>query len=206
VIFAQLALQCLKEKQPAKFQTPFFLSKTEREAHIMLLRFVMCAAFAIALLATPSHGVETTSASRQAEVERRGAQVMPFSQELTLHIFTKTDSGGIQQVIVKDPSDTGQIRLIREHLSKISKEFAHGNFSDPAKIHGNGMPGLKELENAKPGQLRIEYKELPDGAQITYSSASPEMIEAVHRWFDAQLADHAGHAVSGHAGHAMEMK
>lgn len=54
------------------------------------------------------------------------------------------------------------------------------------------MPGLAELEKAPPGQLRIEYKELPDGAQIAYSSTSPELIEAIHRWFDAQLADHAG--------------
>jgi hypothetical protein len=172
----------------------------------MVLRFVTCTAFTMVLLSTPAHAVDTTSASRQAEVERRGAQVMPFSQELTLHIFTKTNSGGIQQVIVKNPSDTAQIAMIREHLSKISKEFAHGNFSDPAKIHGNDMPGLKELENARPGRIQIEYKEIPRGAQIAFSSASPDLIDAIHRWFDAQLADHAGHAVSGHSDHSMEMK
>jgi hypothetical protein len=54
------------------------------------------------------------------------------------------------------------------------------------------MPGLAELEKARSGELRIEYKELSEGAQITYSSASPELIDAIHRWFDAQLANHAG--------------
>jgi hypothetical protein len=117
---------------------------------------------------------------------------MPFSLKRTLHIFTKTNSGGIQQVVAKDQSDTHQIELIREHLSKISKEFDQGNFSAPASIHGNDMPGLAELEKAPAGQLRIDYKELPKGAQIEYSSDNPRLIDAIHRWFDAQLADHAG--------------
>ena len=143
-------------------------------------------------LAGPVQAYEKASKARQEEVAKRGAKVMPFSLERTVHIFAKTKSGGIQQVIAKDPSDTRQIMLIREHLSKISKEFAQGNFSDPARIHGNDMPGLSELEKARPGQLRITYKELPDGAQIEYLSDNKGLIDAIHRWFDAQLADHAG--------------
>jgi hypothetical protein len=158
----------------------------------MMLRLMAVIASTILLLLGPVQAYEKASNARQEEVAKRGAQVMPFSLERTLHIFTKTKSGGIQQVVVKDPSDTRQITLIRKHLSMISKEFAQGNFSAPASIHGNDMPGLAELEKARPGQLRIEYKELPDGAQIAYSSASPELIDAIHRWFDAQLADHAG--------------
>ena len=169
----------------------------------MALRFITSAMLTVVLLTAPSYALEKASESRQQEIERRGAQVMPFSMERTLHIFTKTENGGIQQVVVKDPSDARQITLIREHLSKISKEFAQGNFSDPASIHGKDMPGLPELEKARPGQLKIEYKEIPTGGQIAYSSVNPEMIDAIHRWFDAQLADHAGHAVSGHGDHPM---
>lgn len=54
------------------------------------------------------------------------------------------------------------------------------------------MPGLAELEKARSGQIKIEYKEVPRGGQISYSTASSELIDAIHRWFDAQLADHAG--------------
>jgi hypothetical protein len=158
----------------------------------MMLRLVAVTALTMLPLLSPVQAYEKASEARQEEVAKRGAQVMPFSLERTLHIFTKTKLCGIQQVIVKDQSDTGQIKPIREHLSKISKEFAQGNFSAPASIHGSDMRGLAELEKAKPGQLRIKYKELPDGAQITYSSASPELIDAIRRWFDAQLADHAG--------------
>jgi hypothetical protein len=62
----------------------------------------------------------------------------------------------------------------------------------PVSIHGRDMPGLAELEKAQPGQLRIEYEQLPKGAQIEYSSDNPALIDAIHRYFDAQLSDHAG--------------
>ncbi len=158
----------------------------------MMLRLMTAIALTMLLLAGPVHAYEKASKARQEEIERRGARVMPFSLERTVHVFSKTKNGGIQQVIAKDKSDTGQITLIREHLSMISKQFGQGNFSAPASIHGSDMPGLAELEKAQPGQIRILYKEIPVGAQITYSSTSPELVDAIHRWFDAQLADHAG--------------
>jgi hypothetical protein len=88
--------------------------------------------------------------------------------------------------------------LIREHLSKISQEFIQGDFSSPAKIHGENMPGLDELHKAKPGHIKIDYRELADGAEINYSTDDATLIKALHHWFDAQLSDHARHAVSSH--------
>lgn len=155
-----------------------------------------------ALLAIcPAHAVEKASAQRLDEVVQRGIHVMPFDLEQTTHVFSKTAKGGIQQVVVKVPGNTEQIKLIRRHLSKISGEFQQGDFSNPAKIHGDTMPGLAELRKAKPGQIAIVYKELPTGAQIDYSTDLPVFIDAIHQWFDAQLSDHARHAVSGHAHH-----
>ena len=157
-----------------------------------MIKFFICIALSMLLFTGPVQAVEKASKARQEEIERRGARVMPFSLERTVHVFTKTKNGGIQQVIAKDKSDTGQITLIREHLSMISKQFGQGNFSAPASIHGSDMPGLAELEKARPDQIKIEYKEIPQGGQISYSATSSELIDAIHRWFDAQLADHAG--------------
>jgi len=145
--------------------------------------------------------VETASEARLDEVSQRGSHVMPFNLEQTTHVFSKTEKGGVQQVIVKDKANTGQISLIREHLSKIFHEFTQGDFSNPAKIHGDTMPGLAELRKAKQGQIKFEYKELADGAEITYSTDYPNLINAIHQWFDAQLSDHARHAISGHLMH-----
>lgn len=141
---------------------------------------------------------QTASPERVEEIARRGAHVMPFDLKQTQHIFSKTENGGVQQVLVRNPTNAKQIELIRQHLSKISQEFSHGDFSDPAKIHGEDMPGLAELRAAKPGQLRVEYKELDKGAEITYTSEDQGVIAGIHKWFDAQLADHGPDAMPGH--------
>jgi hypothetical protein len=158
---------------------------------------------ALLIAAAPVLAAEQGRQQRLDEVAQRGARVMPFALEQTLHIFTKTAKGGIQQVVTKDKNNTQQIGLIRKHLAKIAKEFAQSDFSDPEKIHGKTMPGLAVLRTAKPGEIKVDYQELADGAQITYSSALPNFVAALHQWFDAQLSDHARHAVAGHAGHRM---
>lgn len=151
------------------------------------------------LITAPVFAAESASEQRLDEVAERGAHVMPFDLEKTMHIFSKTDTGGIQQVIAKDQSDSEQINLIRLHLSEIAKAFKQGDFSNPEKIHGATMPGLAELRAASPGQVKIVYRELPDGAEITYATHIEKLKLAIHQWFDAQLSDHARHAVPGHS-------
>ena len=62
-------------------------------------------------IATPAQ-----DSSRQDEVAKRGADVMPFSHMATLHVFAKTDDGGALRLIVRDPADTKQIQMVRAHL------------------------------------------------------------------------------------------
>ena len=40
------------------------------------------------------------------------------------------------------------------------------------------------------------YAALPNGAQISYETTDLRLIDALHRWFAAQLADH-GHDAMG---------
>jgi len=168
------------------------------------MKHLTAASLLIALSVTiPAHAAEKASEQRLDEVAQRGSHIMPFNLEQTTHVFSKTEKGGLQQVIAKDSSNIEQIKLIREHLSSISQEFMQGDFSDPAKIHGEGMPGLSELRTAQPGQIKIVYKELSNGAEIDYSTDNGKLIEAIHKWFDAQLSDHARHSISGHDSHQM---
>lgn len=142
-----------------------------------------------------------TDPSRQAEVSARGAHVMPFDLKATTHLFSKNKTGGVQQVIAKNPQDSTQIRLIRQHLRDISDQFTTGNFSAPTHIHGASMPGLNELKNAKPGEVSIDYQDLPGGGQIRYSTTSAPLVAALQRWFDAQLSDHGSDAKEGNDHH-----
>jgi hypothetical protein len=151
----------------------------------------------------PVVAVEKATNDRLDEVERLGKHVMPFDLNQTLHVFSKTEQGGVQQVISKLPSDTKQITLIRDHLKEITTKFKKGDFTDPTKVHGKNMPGLNELKNAEPGSIVIQYRELTNGAEITYSTKIPTLISAIHQWFDAQLSDHARHATGKHPHHMM---
>jgi hypothetical protein len=141
-------------------------------------------------------GLPGDDRGRQAEVAKRGAEVMPFDLERTTHVFTPSASGGVQKVVADDPGDNEQIRLIREHVRGEAGRFARGDFDDPASIHGDDMPGLRTLR-AEYEHMRARYTELPDGAKTTYTSSDPTVVDALHDWFDAQLGDHGSHAEHG---------
>jgi hypothetical protein len=143
-------------------------------------------------------GAAFADEDRQAEVAARSAQVMPFKLSATTHIFTKTPQGGVQRVVAKDRKDNGQLTMIRTHLAEIAQAFQRGDFSGPTQTHGAQMPGLAKLKTANPGELSIRYRELANGAAIEYSSHNPELVSAIHEWFDAQLADHGADAMAGH--------
>ncbi len=131
--------------------------------------------------------------ARQEQVADRGAEVMTFDLEATTHVFEKTDTGGVQKVVADDPDDAENVTAIRKHLKEEADVFSRGEFSDPASIHGEDMPGLAELE-AGVESVEVRYEDLPDGAQIVLESDDPELVAAVHDWFDAQLSDHGDDA------------
>ena len=130
---------------------------------------------------------------RQAAVHDAGQHVMPFDLGQTTHIFEMTETGGIQEVISDDPTDSTQISLIRQHLQHEESRFRGGDFSDPTLLHGTDMPGVRELAEGK-DQIRMEYSEVPSGAQIVFVTEDLRLLTALHRWFGAQLSDHASDA------------
>jgi hypothetical protein len=150
---------------------------------------IVASAAALVLFATAILPAQT----RQNEVAAKGAKVMPFNLEQTTHVFQKLDDGGLQKVVVKEPLNKKQIALIQSHLREESEKFRKGDFSDPAKIHGEDMPGLAQLK-AGAAKIDIRYSALPDGAQIRYTAKDPKLVTALHQWFAAQVSDHGKHA------------
>jgi hypothetical protein len=74
-----------------------------------------------------------------------------------------------------------------------AERFQGGDFHDPAMIHGDDMAGLHTLVTGA-DQISIVYSELPDGAQILYTTEDGDLVSAIHQWFDAQVLDHGSHA------------
>ena len=60
------------------------------------------------------------------------------------------------------------------------------------------MPGLAELKDAKRSAIKVQYQELKDGAKIVYTTNQPRLVNALHKWFDAQVSDHGHDAMEGH--------
>ena len=105
-------------------------------------RNLCCLLLAVQLPLGVAMADESAPASRQDEVARKGAGVMPFDLRRTTHHFDDTPTGGIETVTANDHGDAEQVRLIRAHLAHEATRFAQGDFSDPARIHGEDMPGL----------------------------------------------------------------
>lgn len=58
------------------------------------------------------------------------------------------------------------------------------------------MDGVAELR-AGYADIAVEYAARSDGAQLTYTSDDPELVEAIHAWIDRQVMDHGDHAQTG---------
>ena len=126
---------------------------------------------------------------------RREREVMPFDLEATLHVFTKSAGGGVQRVRVREAGDTANLALIRSHLKEEQARFSRGDFADPAYLHGADMAGLATLRTAAAaGRLEVEYQPVPAGAELIYKAAETEVVAALHRWFETQVADHGTNA------------
>lgn len=139
------------------------------------------------------NAVSVNAQTQQEHVHNMARSVMPFDVAKTVHIFKMTESGGVQMVVVKDLGDVNQIVLIQHHLHVESDKFQHGDYSDPASLHGADMPGLKELKIGS-SSIKVSYTALPNGAEITFETTDLHLLTAVHRWFGAQLSEHGADA------------
>ncbi|MDN3028955.1 aspartate carbamoyltransferase [Streptomyces sp. S.PB5] len=159
----------------------------------------MALAGTVTAVALAAGGSQQDPSERQSErqkaVAERGRSVMPFDLEQTTHRFTPTASGGTQDVVADRRGDAEQIDLIRAHLRKEAEAFGRGDFGDPARIHGEDMPGLAALQEGH-DRIEVRFKERADGARLTYTTREPALVDALHDWFEAQLGDHGAHAES----------
>ena len=152
------------------------------------LTLAFVALMLLALAAGPARAQTT-----QERVHSMSHDVMPFDMAQTLHIFKMTEQGGVLSVVTREAGASDQVPMIRQHLRHEATEFQAGHYTDPARLHGAGMPGLRELE-AGAALVTVTYSDLPKGGQITFTTADLHVLTAIHRWFGAQLSEHGADA------------
>jgi hypothetical protein len=69
----------------------------------------------------------TLADTPQQHVHSMSHEVMPFDMTKTVHVFKMTVEGGEQRVEARDPVDSEQVTMIRQHLAHEATEFAKGN-------------------------------------------------------------------------------
>ncbi len=137
--------------------------------------------------------VACSSSDRQDVVADRGEEVMPFDLDRTTHRFTPRPDGLVQEVVADDRTDTRQTELVRRHLREEAERFRRGDFGDPVRIHGTEMPGVRQLQ-AGAADINIAYRDVEAGAEILFVTLEPSLVDALHQWGEAQVADHGTHA------------
>ena len=74
----------------------------------------------------------------------RGDIVMGFNQNIIVHQFVATPSGGKIIILALNGSDKQTINQIKDHVMDIRKEFSEGNFTKPFFIHAQEVPGTRD--------------------------------------------------------------
>lgn len=119
----------------------------------------------------------------------RGAHVMGFDQDKTVHHFRLHADGGAVDIGVKDGADAVNRDAIRSHLPHIAQMFSDGNFDAPMLIHQTEVPGTDRMAVLK-SRIRFAYVETPRGGRLDIVTTDAEALAAVHAFLRFQIADH----------------
>lgn len=132
-----------------------------------------------------------------AAMQQRGRTVMGVDQYTSTHRFDDLPDGG-RIVLQRDSDDTAGTRIIRDHLRHEAQRFAAGDFSDPAMVHAQAVPGSAVM-SARRAAIHYEFHELPRGGELRITTGDSAAIRAVHEFLAFQRGEHraGGHAMPG---------
>jgi hypothetical protein len=151
---------------------------------------VASSVLAIGLAATASaQPAPSPHDAHHAAVDARGAHVMGFDQQRTVHHFRLYEDGGAIDVAVRDAADATNRDAIRQHLPHIARLFGDGRFDLPTRVHDTNVPGSGDLARLRK-HLTYTYVETEGGGRVDVVTRDPEALAALHRFLAFQIADH----------------
>jgi len=121
-------------------------------------------------------------------MQARGQGVMGVDQYTSVHRFDALADGGRIE-LQRDRDDSVGAATIRMHLRTIARAFAAGDFTAPATVHLETVPGVRVMR-AHRAAIRYDVSDLPRGAELRIRSADTAAIEAIHRFLAYQRREH----------------
>jgi len=134
------------------------------------------------------HDGPSTADSGFAQMQSRGKLAMGVDQYTSTHRFDDLPDGGRIE-LQRDSTDTAGVRTIREHLSGIARQFAEGNFDNPAFVHAGNVPG-SDIMRAKRSVIRYRFHPLPGGGEVRITSHDSQAVAAIHQFLAYQRREH----------------
>ncbi|MEO6213449.1 MAG: hypothetical protein ABIP65_07455 [Vicinamibacterales bacterium] len=145
---------------------------------------------AISVAVSASHSAVSLQARQHhAALNERGKQFMGFDQNATAHHFILTRAGGRIEVSVRAADDTKSAGEIRAHLGHLARLFTSGDFSGPAVVHDQKVPGVEKMKAAG-AALTYTFEETERGGRLHIVGSTPGAIRAVHEFLKFQITDH----------------
>ena len=126
--------------------------------------------------------------SEFAALQARGEMAMGVDQYTSTHLFDALPDGGRIEFRY-DREDPEAIATIREHLQEIQAAFSAGDFSTPAFVHAEEVPGA-DVMAARADHIEYAYHELPRGGELRLTTSDPEALDAIRAFMAFQRDDH----------------
>ncbi len=160
------------------------------------MRLVHAVLVSIVLSSSPagviaqSHGGHADSREDTAfrAMQMRGKGVMGVDQYTSIHRFDALPDGGRIE-LQRDRDDTAGALAIRGHMRAIAHAFAAGDFSAPATVHLETVPGVRVMR-ARREAIRYETTDLARGAALRIRTSDPDAVAAVHQFLAYQRREH----------------
>ncbi len=136
----------------------------------------------------PAPQAEPTADSDFVALQERGAEGMGVDQYASTHLFDALPDGGrIEfQFNSDDPAGVAQIR---SHLQEIQVAFKAGDFSTPAFVHDQEVPGTAVMADRR-DHIEYHYRDLPRGGELRLVTGDPQALAAIRDFMAFQREDH----------------
>jgi hypothetical protein len=130
-----------------------------------------------------------------AAMQQRGKVAMGVDQYSSIHHFDDLADGGRIR-LERDKDDAVGTRAIQTHLRGIAKAFSTGDFTTPAFVHMQNVPGSAGMAKQR-AAIHYTVKTLPRGGELRITTIDTAALRAVHEFLAFQRGEHhaAGHSM-----------
>jgi hypothetical protein len=135
-----------------------------------------------------AHHAPTTDDTSYAAMQARGKQAMGVDQYTSTHQFVALPDGGRIE-LVRSSDDSAGVSAIRRHLREVAQAFKAGDFSTPAFVHLQQVPGTAVMA-ARRSAITYTVGDVPGGAALRMTTADSAALTAIHEFLGFQAGAH----------------